>query len=202
VTTPASYFEGMYAASPDPWSFASRWYEERKRAHAMAALPRPRYRRGFEPGCATGLLTEQLAQRSDALLAADAVDAAVRTAADRMAGDDHVRVERLRVPQQWPAGRFDLIVLSELAYYFDDGTLDLLLDRVAGSLEAGGTLLAVHWRYPVAEHVRSGDAVHDVLAARIEWQRTVRHEEDDFLLEVYVRVPPPACSVAQTEGLC
>jgi hypothetical protein len=32
--------------------------------------------------------------------------------------------------------------------------------------------------------------------------RTVRHEEADFLLDVFTRQPPAARSVAQREGLC
>jgi len=31
-----------------------------------------------------------------------------------------VRVEQRQLPGQWPAGDFDLIVLSELLYYFGD----------------------------------------------------------------------------------
>ena len=30
VTLGAGYFDGQYAATPDPWGFTSRWYERRK----------------------------------------------------------------------------------------------------------------------------------------------------------------------------
>ncbi|MFE7421819.1 hypothetical protein [Rhodococcus sp. NPDC057529] len=60
-----SYFDAMYAASPDPWGFGDRWYEQRKYALTLAALPRPRYRRAFEPGCSIGILTAALAHRCD-----------------------------------------------------------------------------------------------------------------------------------------
>jgi SAM-dependent methyltransferase len=200
-STPAEYFEAMYAASKDPWSFETRWYEQRKHTLTVASLPRRRYRSAFEPGCSTGVLTRRLAERCDRLLAADAVPDAVRTATDRLAKQPHVRVEQLRVPEQWPAGDFDLVVLSELCYYFDDTTLDRLLGRATGCLEPGGTLVAVHWRPLVAEHARTGDDVHRVLAAQAGLSRTVRHEESDFLLDVFTRVPPAARSVATHEGL-
>jgi hypothetical protein len=47
------------------------------------------------------------------------------------------------MPRDRPAETFELIVLSELGYYFDDADLDLLLARAAGSLEPGGDLVAV-----------------------------------------------------------
>ena len=78
ATLGASYFDGMYARSADPWGFTSRWYERRKYAISLAMLPRERYRRGFEPGCSIGVLTRQLAGRCDRLLACDVAAAAVR----------------------------------------------------------------------------------------------------------------------------
>lgn len=202
MSTPAGYFERMYADSADPWDFAGRWYEERKRAITVASLPKRRYRSAFEPGCATGLLTEHLAARCDRVLAGDAVDAAVRVARDRCASHANVTVERLRMPDDWPPGRFDLIVLSELGYYFDDAELGRLLRHCVEALEPGGTLLAVHWRHPVAEHTRPGDDVHTAVRALPALERLAEHEETDFRLEVFSRVPPAARSVAQAEGLC
>jgi len=202
VSTPQGYFEQMYAATPDPWSFETRWYDNRKHDLTVAALPRPRYRSAFEPGCSTGALTARLAPRCDALLAVDGVESAVATASRRLAAEPHVTVARARMPQEWPARTFDLIVLSELGYYFDDRDLDTLLARTLTALEPGGDLVAVHWRRPVAEHARPGDEVHARLAATPGLERTAEHREADFVLEVYARTPPAARSVAQREGLC
>ena len=58
-----SYFDDMYSDNPDPWGFESRWYEQRKYALTIAALPEPLYRSGFEPGCSVGVLTSLLAPR-------------------------------------------------------------------------------------------------------------------------------------------
>ncbi len=201
MTTPIGYFEGLYAGSPDPWSFETRWYDDRKHALTAAAPTRPRYRSAFEPGCSTGRLTARLAGRCDRLLAVDAVDSAVHTAAARLAAFPQVTVRPARLPDDWPEESFDLIVLSELGYYFDDADLSTLLDRAVASLEPGGDLVAVHWRWPVAEHFRTGDEVHAALAARPGLSRQARHEEADFVLEVFTRVPPAARSVAQRENL-
>ncbi|MBO4161955.1 class I SAM-dependent DNA methyltransferase [Micromonospora antibiotica] len=202
--TPAEYFDGMYAGAEDPWGFATRWYDQRKHDVTVACLPRRRYRSAFEPGCSTGMLTRRLAERCDRLLAVDIAAAPVASARERLADQPHVRVERMRVPDEWPAvpdDRFDLVVLSELGYYFDDAGLDRLVARTVDSLAPGGTLVAVHWRPAVAEHARGGDDVHRLLGGVAGLARTARHEEADFLLDVFLRVPPPARSVAQTDGL-
>jgi hypothetical protein len=37
---PDAYFAQIYTADADPWGFATRWYEQRKYALTLAALPR------------------------------------------------------------------------------------------------------------------------------------------------------------------
>jgi predicted TPR repeat methyltransferase len=199
MTLPPAYFEAMYADSADPWGFASRWYERRKYALTLAALPRERYARGFEPGCSIGVLTALLATRCDSLLATDVAAAAVAGARQAVAAYDWVDVAELAVPHDWPEGGFDLIVLSEIGYYLDADDLEVLLDRTVASLEPGGTLAAVHWRHPVADYPLRGDDVHDLLASTPDLHRLVRHEEADLILEIFEAAP--AMSVAKRSGL-
>jgi predicted TPR repeat methyltransferase len=205
TTTPetlgAGYFDGMYSAAADPWGFEERWYERRKYAIALAMLPRERYRAAFEPGCSVGVFTRMLGPRCDTLLSCDLAAAAVRAAAARTSDLRQVRVEQRAIPRQWPSGQFDLIVLSEVLYYFGDHDLEQVLKQAAGSLEPDGTLLAVHWRHPVAEYPRTGDDVHRVLAAQPGLARLVRHDEPDFLAEVYIRTEGTPASIAQATGL-
>ena len=108
------YFQKMFDASDDPWSFRTRWYEKRKRELTLASLPRQRYQRVFEPGCANGELSAMLAERSDSLLCQDINEKAVQLAQHRLSNVPHARVDRGRVPHDWPEGAFDLIVLSEV----------------------------------------------------------------------------------------
>ncbi len=201
MTLDEAYFDRVYAADADPWGFTDRWYEQRKYALSIAALPRARYRRGLEIGCSIGVLTTQLADRCDALVAVDVAAAAVRAARRRTAGRPEVDVQQRAVPNDWPDGRFDLVVLSEVGYYYAPQDLRRLLDRIAGALEPGGTLLAVHWRHPVEDYPLGGDDVHAALDADARIAATVRHVEEDFLLTTYARTPPPPRSVAQETGL-
>lgn len=201
MTVDQAYFEDMYAGSDDPWSFETRWYEQRKRTMTLAALSRPSYRSAYEPGCAIGVLSELLAPRCDALLCTDAVPAAVAHASARLAVYSHVRVAEQRVPDDWPAGPFDLIVLSEILYYFPEETLARILDLVIGSLEPGGELVTVHWRPRVPEHLLCGDDVAAALESTPGLALTGRYQDLDLILATYQRTPPVARSVAQREDL-
>jgi SAM-dependent methyltransferase len=201
MTLSQGYFDDLYAASPDPWEFETRWYEARKYALSLALLPAERYGVAFEPGCSIGVLTEQLAPRCGHLLSCDGAAAAVRLAAQRTVSLGNVTVERRLIPRDWPPGGFDLIVFSEFLYYFAGNDLDRVLDHGAAALRPGGNLLAVHWRHPVAEYPRSGDDVHQALRRHAGLTRLVDHLEPDFLAEVYTRAGDRAVSVAAAEGL-
>jgi len=201
ATLPSAYFDAMYQASADPWGFEDRWYEQRKYALSLAMLPAARYRSAFEPGCSIGVLTRMLAGRCDAVLSCDIAAAAVRATARRTADLPQVRVEQRELPAGWPAGRFDLIVFSEFLYYFGDHDLEQVLKNAVCALVPEGTLLAVHWRHPVADYPRSGDDVHQALADCPGLGRLARHAEPDFLAEAYIRTDGTPVSVAQATGL-
>lgn len=192
--TSSTYFDDLYADRPDPWGLEDRFYERRKRAAILAALTRPRFREAFEPGCATGLLTRELARRCDRVVAWDLADAALAQARARLADAPHVEFAPGRIPDQWPSGRFDLIVLSEVGYYCPD--LHVLADRVHGSLAEDGVLVACHWRHPAPKHPHAAGEVHAVLGTGRHL--VVSHVEDDFLLQVWTRTGE---SVASAEGI-
>ncbi|SCX50141.1 Nodulation protein S (NodS) [Klenkia marina] len=198
MTLPPTYFDDLYAAAEDPWSLRTRWYERRKYALTAGVLPRERYAEGLEVGCSVGELTAHLAPRCDRFTAWDASTAAVATAATRNPG---VAVERRVVPvDRLP--EVDLLVLSEVLYYLSPADLAALLDQVRTAVRPGGTLLAVHWRHPVADYPQTGDAVHAALRAALDWPRVAGHEEPDFLLECWVRGDNArAASVAAAEDL-
>lgn len=202
MSTPAGYFEDMYAASRDPWHLGSRWYERRKHALTVGVLTRDRYDSAFEPGCSVGALTALLAPRCDHLLATDRVPSVLETTRRRLGDVPGLRLEQMTVPEEFPPGPFDLVVLSELGYYLDEPGLDRLVAATTAALVPGAELVAVHWRHPVRDHALTGDRVHERLDAADGLARVSRHEEVDFLLEVFARVPPAPRTVAEREGLC
>jgi SAM-dependent methyltransferase len=201
VTLDKAYFRDCYAASADPWGLAERRYEARKYALSLAMLPAQRYGAAFEPACSIGVLTAQLAPRCDRLLACDAIPDAVASARARTAGLPGVTVETRVIPGEWPPQPFDLIVFSELLYYFDDADLDRVLRLGTGALRPGGHLLAVHWRHPAPDHPRTGDEVHEILAAHDGLARLAHYRDPDFTAEVYAHADGDLRSVAQASGI-
>jgi len=185
VTEPA-YFDELYARVDDPWGLSTSDYEQRKYALTLAALPRPRYSRGFEPGCAIGVLTAGLAERCERLVSWDNAPRALEQARARVTSDA-VTFETGRVPKQWPQGSFDLVVISELLYFLSEADRGGVLVRTLESLEPGGHLMAVHWRHAFTEAPSSGDEVHAELASAPGLERLVEHVEPDFLLGVWQR---------------
>lgn len=197
-STPREYFDEMYRRHRDPWSFETRWYEQRKRALTMAILTEQQYASGLEIGCSIGLLTETLADRCESLVAVDLVPSAVEAARARVASKPHVEVLQHDVAGGLPSGEFDLIVLSEVGYYFEADALRTLLQRIAGALSGTGTFVACHWRHPVDEYPLTGDQVHEMMRAQQGWSTVSLVEEDDFLLEVF---SADLRSVAQRSGM-
>jgi trans-aconitate methyltransferase len=183
-----AYFDAVYASDPDPWRFASSVYERNKYASTLAALPKPRYSRGLEIGCSIGVLTRELAARCDSIVAVDVAQAPLIEARRRCAGLPNARFEQMFVPEQWPDGAFDLILLSEVVYYLQTQDVTRLALRVIQSLAPGGDVVLVHWTgetdYPLTGDEAAGlflGAIDD--AAQVE--RTDRHA--DFRLDVLTR---------------
>jgi len=142
----AEHFRQLYARSVDPWGFQTSAYEQEKYQRTIADLGDRRFRSGFEPGCSIGVLTRMLATSCDALLAADIVEEPLHTARTLCGDLPWVRFERLCIPAEWPEGRFDLIVLSEVLYFLAAHDIAAVAAQVLTALDADGVVLSVNWR--------------------------------------------------------
>lgn len=184
-----AHFEALYAASTDPWHVRDAWYEQRKRALLLASLPQARYASAFEPGCGNGELTMALAPRCDRLLACDGSASAIAAAVARVPQRDGVTIAQRRLPQDWPAGDavFDLVVVSELAYYFPADDWHSMMDRIVASLVPGGLLMMCHCRHPYDDYITSADFVHGAAHASAQLAPCVHHMETDFLIDGWLR---------------
>jgi protein-L-isoaspartate O-methyltransferase len=174
-------FEAKYRDSSDPWQFAASPYEQRRYATTLRSLTRAHYSRAFEPGCSVGVLTAALARRCDTLLACDIAPTAVRLARQRCAEFPNVRIDRANLARSKPQGPFDLIVFSELGYYFSAATLARIIRTLAMQMAQGGEFVAVHWRGESEDHVLHGDEVHAILREtldkRCSWLNGERYRE-------------------------
>ncbi len=158
-------FEARYRDHADPWGFASSAYEREKYARTVAALGDRRFPAALELGCSIGVLTALLAERCDHLVALDGAPTAVAAARERLGDRTGIDVREGLVPEDLPAGPWDLVVASEVLYYLGHELLDATVRALAASLSPGGLLLAVHWTGTAASHHMHADEVHARLLA-------------------------------------
>ena len=187
-TVPAAYFEELYATDEDPWNFASSEYERSKYLVTLAALTRSRYRAALEVGCSIGVFTELLAERCERLLAIDAAEAPLAQARLRCAGLAGVEIAQAFIPSQWPDGRFDLILLSEVIYYLSSDDIGRLADDVKRTLLSNGEVVLVNWAGETGTALSGDEAVELFIRHTASFAHVVSHDRGEmFRLDVLVR---------------
>ncbi len=186
---PPSYFDDVYAASPDPWNFETSEYEAGKYRDTLAHLPRPRYANVLEIGCSIGVLTHQLADRCDKLLSVDVSAQALATATTRCADLPHVHFAQMHIPDEIPEGAFDLVVISEVGYYWQREDLARTARLLAARQPPGGQLMLVHYTPIVPDYPLTGDQVHETWLRRPEWAPLDRARRDQYRLDLLERRP-------------
>ncbi len=177
-------FDTIHANGAEPWN-PQAWYEQRKRSLLLAGLDRQVFASGLEIGTSTGALLEELAPRCQQLLGIDASAQAVDSARRRTAHLDTVSCRLGVFPQDWPAGTFDLFVLSESGYYLSETDLAALRERMVASAAPGAVLAACHWRHPIAGWPLDGAEVHRRLRADSRWHLSGSYLENDFQLDFF-----------------
>ena len=139
-STSREFFEELYRTDPDPWRFSDDAYEQARYQHLLAHIPAGRYDTAFEPGCSIGVLTRQLADRCRRVIAIDIAEAAVAEARRRCVDQPGVELSRGELPGDLPGEPVDLVVLSEIGYYFTEPVLiDLARGSVTRSPQAGAS---------------------------------------------------------------
>ena len=179
------YFDELYARSRDPWGFETSEYERNKYERTLSVLAQRRYRRALEVGCSIGVFTAMLAPLCDELLAVDVSEAAVTVARQRLAGSPNVRLELRSMPEEAPQGPFDLVVASEVMYYWPEDVMLSALRRFEEVLAPGGSLLAVHWRKETKTYPLQGDEVHDLLLGHTRLAITTTIVEHEYRLDLF-----------------
>jgi SAM-dependent methyltransferase len=143
ATIPPEYFENKYQADIDPWQFRTSEYEREKYQATLESLTKPKYETAIEAGCSIGVLTQLLSPRCVSLLAVDASATAIEAA--RALNSRNVTFCVADIPANFPEGTFDLIVLSEVLYYFDELDLDRVARACTNSISHDGEIVLCHW---------------------------------------------------------
>ncbi|MFP5071871.1 class I SAM-dependent DNA methyltransferase [Pseudonocardia nantongensis] len=128
---------------PDPYGIGANPYEQRKYGTVMDTLAGRRFERVLEVGCGEGDLSVRLAGHTRGLLGVDISAAAVERAAARVPDATFVR---RTLPRELPDGTFDLIVCTDVLYYWEPVTLRVGVAALLDRLRPGGVLLAYHYR--------------------------------------------------------
>ena len=110
-----------------------------------------------------------------------------------------VTLERRSLDAAWPTTDFDLIVLSEVAYYLDAASLRAVLDRECPLLATGATVVAAHWRHPVEDYPLTGDEANFIVRDSVGLQTLAHYSDDDVVIDVLTK--GGAQSVAARTGV-
>ena len=167
TTVSSDYFRELYRGQDDPWGFARSAYEREKYEATLGALPRERYASALELGCSVGVFTRMLAERC---------------------GDaPHVRFAAHDLAASFPRGRYELVTVCELGFYFGPRDLARIRDGVAGALEPGGDCVLVHWTPLVEGHAQTADDVHDAFLNDPRFERRATARAPTYRLDVVSR---------------
>ena len=192
------YFEDLYRHNSDPWGYDSHWYEARKRQICLALLTRPRYTKVLEVGCSNGHLSIHLAQRAEQLWCIDVSECAVQLASERLQEFKHVVVENRKIPEDYSIQKFDLILISEMAYYLSANELHQFIEKLKHSLNDDGEILCCHWRHEIQDFELNAEQVHQAFQQHFPFHHYLSLNDPDFMIDVWTA---NTSSLAQQEKL-
>ena len=184
---PRDYFDQVYRENKDPWRFETSPYEADKYRVSLDMLPNEQYNNAFEIGCSIGVFTKLLAPRCQRLLAVDTASIALEKAKQRCQKITQVTFALMSVPDEFPSEQFNLIVLSEVGYYFSEHDLSRLGKKITRHAIPGAHLLLVHWLLPVHDYPIGGDQVHEHFQTLTGWNQLSGHRTDHYRADVLVR---------------
>lgn len=185
----ADYFDGIFAQDDDPWSLASSAYEDAKFTRTVGVLADRRYASALEVGCAHGVLTQRLASLCTDLLAIDIAATALDRARARCRDLPQVRFQRIGFPVERPAIEIaDLVVLSEVVYYWSDDDIAAAADWLRSHVAVAGRVLLVHW-IGDTDYPQTGDGAVSKLSAALGDAVAVEQAErtDRYRLDLWTR---------------
>jgi SAM-dependent methyltransferase len=138
----AEDFSERYArGGGDAWGYRDSPEHRRRAEWILAALPRERFGRALEVGCAQGFLSKFLAARVDHLIACDISSEAILQARRDL---PHVEFHVADIRQGFPADQLDLCLFSDVLYYLSPRENNATLDEAARRVTSGGFLMIVN----------------------------------------------------------
>lgn len=149
------YWEDVFAKQ-DPWDYSNR-YEQAKYEQTIALLPKRKIECALELACAEGHFTQLLAPLVEDLVATDISETALMRAKEACIDHHNITFQRLDLKSGRIPGKFDLIVCSEVLYYFESRkSLAKIARKLSQHLTPGGMILMAHGKISVNEPMETG----------------------------------------------
>lgn len=188
-TLDSAYFKGVYDANDDPWNFETSRYEAEKYAVTIASLPQKKYKKTLEIGCSIGVLTALLAQKTEHLLATDVSEKALEKAKERCKDLENVEFRLVSFPREMPNDRYDLIMISEVAYYLSPEDWENAITKLYDLMLPNGNIMLVHWLPEVHDYPQTGDEVHETFEKMMKDKlvKTFSRREENYRLDVWTK---------------
>lgn len=183
----ANYFKQVYDANEDPWNFETSEYEAEKYKATLAALPRKNYENALEIGCSIGVLSKLLSERCGHLLSTDVSEKALEKAKERCRDLKNITFQKLSFPDEMPKENFDLIMISEVAYYLSPKDWEMATEKLYKIMKYEGHLVLVHWLPEVHDYPQTGDQVHDSFAELMKDQlkNVFKSRAENYRIDVW-----------------
>lgn len=141
-------FERLFQGAVDPWHYRTSRFEAHKRRDLLEACGSGMRGRGLELACAIGETSRRLAARCLTLVATDGAPTALAEARRLTGAGSRIAYRQGVLPRDVPRGLFDLVVVSEIAYYLGPRDLAELADRLVRALAPGGRIVVLHHLVP------------------------------------------------------
>lgn len=186
-TTSADFFEAMYNENHDPWEFSTNRYELNRYARIVNLLNHKRYKLILEPGCSIGVLTEKLSPLADSIEAFDISPTATKLASIRCSHLKNVSIRCESLLDAIPNSCTDLLLLSEIGYYFEASVLSKIINRIISSSSSQLSILACHSLKLWKDHILSGDKVHTIINSINDLSLENSEIHDEYRLDYWLR---------------
>ena len=183
----AEFFETLYQYDSDPWRFASSSYELYRYHQICSIIRHQKHKYTFEAGCSIGILTEKLAHFSEFVEAIDISPTATSLALSRCNSLNNIKIHCSSLENYSINPHTDLIILSEIGYYFTPEEWRLVLQKMLTTCVPPFYILASHWLGFSPDHLLSGDEVHSIINSLRAFQ--LRHQErhENFRLDYWIK---------------
>jgi len=94
--------------------------------------------------------------------------------------------------------KFDLIVISEVAYYLTYDELDEFIKKLKHALKPEGEILCCHWRHDIQDFELNAQQVHQSFQQYFPFHHYLSLNDPDFMVDVWT---VSTSSIAQREQL-